>query len=298
MANDDEGHAHSGAVPVPRAEPSPIEPALQLPFDFYRTPSTRTRPSCHVFPLAIGGDSLDGNGNAATACDARLAAAFGVLLFRYGAQPAVTFNASRVGVGGEPRWREPVTLSTGNDALCRSVLEQAAEFLHRLRGEASARERPERGTESGRAALLFVDGIPGGRVSNRGAPGLREPRRRSAARDLALARKRTSGVPLRLQSVQTRPASNVSRATSRSCWRISPSIRTRRSRNCRCCRRRNGDGSNQCATADRREPPPSSFTARLKGGRPPRPRRRRSDSAINASPTARSTPAPTCSPAI
>jgi amino acid adenylation domain-containing protein len=116
--------------------------ALQLPFDFYRTPGTETRLACHAFPLTVPEN--------APAPEALLAAAFGVLLHRYSAQPSITLNASRIAAGGEVRWRRPLDLSTATGADGHAVLGQAGAFL-RLDGEAAPAGR------TAGAAITFLE---------------------------------------------------------------------------------------------------------------------------------------------
>ena len=113
----------SAQAPLTFAQTVPTESALQLPFDFQRTPSTLARLACHEFQLESPA--------AGAPTDAQLAAAFGVLLFRYGFQSEIRLDALRSSAAGETRWRQTLTISTPADASCRNVWEQADDFLRR-----------------------------------------------------------------------------------------------------------------------------------------------------------------------
>jgi amino acid adenylation domain-containing protein len=141
------------ADPPERPERSiPFETALQLPFDFYRTPTTKSRPEKHSFTLTIP---------AAAEPDALLAAAFGVLLFRYNSQPSIALDASRVESSGAVRRRPPLELALGNDATGRSVLEQAGALLRRIDAPPPDRD-PQTPANGGAAITLLAPGLARG----------------------------------------------------------------------------------------------------------------------------------------
>ena len=141
------------------AENAPTESALQLPFDFHRTPSTPTDPARHAFELPIpsAGSAPGGAASSAAPPEALIAAAFGVLLFRYNAQPSILLNASRMTAAGGLRWRQPLEISTAIDAACGSVLGQAREFLRRADAAASGRDAGGRHSERSRAGIVFLE---------------------------------------------------------------------------------------------------------------------------------------------
>src|SRR4051812_24749300 len=117
------------------------EPVLQLPFDFHRTPGTGAGSARFAFELPAP---------AGVPAEAALAAAFGVMLYRYNAQPSVILNASRLGAEGELRWRRPFELPLDAGASCRAVTASAAEFL---RGADAATGLPEKRSCGSRAAI-------------------------------------------------------------------------------------------------------------------------------------------------
>ncbi|MFI5360990.1 MAG: amino acid adenylation domain-containing protein [Elusimicrobiota bacterium] len=146
------------------ARASPPESALQLPFDRHRTPTTPTELAGHAFPLIVPADS--------SAVDARLAAAFGVLLFRYNAQTSIPLDVSRVSAAGEPRWMRRFDLSIAAGASCASVLDQAGDFLRRMDAGTGDLAAHDRRPEGARAAITFVDS-KAGREFRDGADALR-----------------------------------------------------------------------------------------------------------------------------
>ncbi len=127
METNEQGH--------PGPDEAPREGPLQLPFDFHRTSATKTRLACHAFQLPLP---------EAAEPDALLAAAFGVLLFRYNAQSSITLNASRLSAAGEIRWRQPFRLSTEIDAIGQNVLSQAREFFRRIDAPVADRRSSDR----------------------------------------------------------------------------------------------------------------------------------------------------------
>ncbi|MBI3548181.1 MAG: amino acid adenylation domain-containing protein [Elusimicrobia bacterium] len=134
---------------MPTTTQVPEGSALQLPQDFHRTPSTRSQPARFEFDL----DPASG------AAAAEIAAAFGILLYRYNAQASITLNASRKSASGELLWRRPLELSTGAQAHGKSVLEEARAFLRRVDDGSPAGWALSRAVGS-RAAIAFLESDP------------------------------------------------------------------------------------------------------------------------------------------
>src|SRR5258705_6378010 len=77
----DRGRDHGSGEPAPLAEP-----ALQLPWDFARTPTTGMAPD--RFPFRLAASSVE---------DAMIVAAFAISLHRYSGQPAIPLHVTRAG---------------------------------------------------------------------------------------------------------------------------------------------------------------------------------------------------------
>ena len=116
---------------------------MNLPFDYRATERTMAKPAGFAFELS------------APAFEAPLAAAFGILLSRYSALHAVSFEASRVEASGRSRRLGTLSLRTDAASRCRDVVEEAAAFLSRAE-DAPSRPAAAPLAEVGTAAITFV----------------------------------------------------------------------------------------------------------------------------------------------
>ncbi len=101
--------------------------ALQLPTDFARGRAAKAQRAWYAFELEAPGPRA----GEAFAPEARLAAAFGISLYRYSGQASILVRAARLNGAGGPLWALPLRFETGEGATGAFMLAQADEFLRR-----------------------------------------------------------------------------------------------------------------------------------------------------------------------
>ncbi len=105
------------------------ELALQLPFDFSRTPGTRTELESYAFDLPVPAPGVSAGDS-----EKLFAAAFGIELARYNSQPSIPISASRLSATGKLLWASPLRLETAQATTCRELLDQTGAMLGRPGG--------------------------------------------------------------------------------------------------------------------------------------------------------------------
>ncbi len=129
----------SAATPPAGAD---IDPALQLPFDFARTPSAGALAASHAFSLPLG--ALPG-----VAPDALLCAVFAVALSRYNGQEVIPLLRSRLLPTGDLLSSTLLRLRTASDSTLHSLMSQ-------VNAQSSASVPAGWGARGCRAAISFI----------------------------------------------------------------------------------------------------------------------------------------------